>query len=150
MGNVSGQETLLIISENASAIFVPTLNPEEPKMKRFLKIAFAALLALSLVPMAAQATIVKFSLDYEFSGATQPAGSTLPWLTATFDDENTPGTVLLTMYASGLVADEYINDWLFNFDTTNFEIGLLSFSRESGTAPSRINLRDEVGKLHMV
>lgn len=64
------------------------------------------------------AGIVTHELDYEFSGATAPAGST-PWLEATFDDSfGGANTVRLTMEAVNLVGTEYVSEWLFNFDPT--------------------------------
>lgn len=85
-------------------------------MKHITKIALVALLALSLMPMAASATVIKLEPDFEFSGATEPAGST-PWVTATFDDSfGGANTVRLTMSTENLVGNEFVNDWLFNFD----------------------------------
>ena len=63
----------------------------------------------------AQATLLTFELDTEFSGATAPAGSA-PWLTATFDDGDTAGSVRLTMEATNLTGSEFISIWSFNVD----------------------------------
>ena len=64
----------------------------------------------------AQATVISWDLNYEFSGGTPPESATLPWLRATFDDGGTAGSVTLTMEAVNLTDSEYILDWLFNFD----------------------------------
>jgi hypothetical protein len=72
-------------------------------------------LGLSLYVMPARAMVMTFELDYELSGATSPSGTT-PWLTATFDDEDSPGLVKLTMETTNLIGDEYVKVWLFNLD----------------------------------
>lgn len=64
----------------------------------------------------AQATSLVMGLNYEFSGANEPAGSTDPWLKATFDDGGTPGVVTLKLEGVGLVANEFVTEWDFNFN----------------------------------
>lgn len=59
--------------------------------------------------------VVQFDYVFEFSGATAPAGSA-PWLTATFDDGGTSGSVVLTLSASGLTGTEFVSAWYFNVD----------------------------------
>ncbi len=57
-------------------------------------------------------------LDYEFSGGTDPAGST-PWLTATFEQYLLdPNSIVLTLDAFNLVGTEYIMDVYLNLDPT--------------------------------
>ena len=66
----------------------------------------------------AGAATVSFDLVTEFSGAQTPAGSP-SWGTATFDDEDTPGTVTLTMTANitqGTQTGEWFAEWYFNFN----------------------------------
>ncbi len=87
------------------------------KPQRFLlTIVAAGIIAMLMVPLQSQAATVTFELDFEFSGAQEPVGPD-PWLTATFDDMGTPGTVRLTMDSSGLTDDEFVSQWLFNSDT---------------------------------
>jgi hypothetical protein len=75
---------------------------------------------------AANATLLTFELESEFSGATPPTGDT-PWLTAIFDDDTgNDKTVLLTMEATNLVDDEFITEWYFNFDP-ELNVDALSF-----------------------
>ncbi|UCD28164.1 MAG: hypothetical protein JSV03_13880, partial [Planctomycetota bacterium] len=75
-----------------------------------------------LIPSSAKAVLISYELSMEFSGATAPKGS-IPWLIATFDDQNTPGSVLLTLEATslcepvnGVDGSEFVFEWLFNFD----------------------------------
>lgn len=75
-----------------------------------------------LIPSSAQGTVISFSLEMEFSGATPPEGPT-PWMIATFDDQGTPGSVDLTLEAvslcvpvNGVDESEFVFEWLFNFD----------------------------------
>lgn len=77
----------------------------------FMVILFAILIAF--VPFA-NATIITFDLYYEFSGATPPESSSLPWARATFDDGGIPGSVTLTMEALNLTDNEFIRKWYFN------------------------------------
>ena len=76
-----------------------------------------AVLAAMVWPLGASAGVVTFELDREFSGADDPAGPT-PWLTATFDDGGSPGSVRLTMEATNLVGNEFVSRWLFNVKPT--------------------------------
>jgi hypothetical protein len=71
------------------------------------------------------------NLNFEFSGATPPAGSA-PWLTATFQDNADNGaipvgTVRLTMSAANLVANEFASVWNFNLNPS-LTPGLLTFT----------------------
>lgn len=95
----------------------------KPKIAMFILLAGACLLFAA----PAGATIVTWDLTYEFSEGTPPAGLA-PWLTATFDDGDTAGSVRLTMDASGLTDTEFVSQWNFNFDTDNFNIQNLQFN----------------------
>ncbi|WP_162915098.1 PEP-CTERM sorting domain-containing protein [Desertibaculum subflavum] len=78
----------------------------------------ASSLAVALTAGAAQAGVLTYELDTEFSGAQSPAGPT-PWLTATFDDAADAigaNGVRLTMSTSGLVGSEFVDLWAFNFN----------------------------------
>ena len=73
--------------------------------------------SLMVFSHSARGDVVSFDLSVEFSGATPPA-SEAPWLTATFDDGDTAGSVTLTLDTTGLVDSEYVSDWMFNLDPT--------------------------------
>jgi len=99
------------------------------RMKNTLVTLLALLLTLGSFFFAgfAGAAIVTFQLDYEFSGATPPSGLT-PWLTATFDDQDSSGSVELTMAATNLTDAEHVKGWYFNFAG---DLTTLSFSYDS-------------------
>jgi hypothetical protein len=80
-------------------------------MKKVILISMILVLGLATNGLA---TLI-LPLDYTFSGD-NPAG-TLPWLTATFTDVG-PGTVTLTMDATGLSGSEFLGGkaWYFNFN----------------------------------
>ena len=77
--------------------------------------AVTAAAVLALVAASAQASLTTFELSFEFSGATPPEGMA-PWLTATFDDHDTPGSVDLTLETTNLTDNEFVFEWLFNLD----------------------------------
>jgi hypothetical protein len=74
----------------------------------------SVVVALALAT-SARAAIVTYDYNFEYSGATPPAGAG-PWLRATFDDGGSPGSVSLTLTALNLTGGEFVNDWLFNLD----------------------------------
>lgn len=76
-----------------------------------------ALFLLLFASAAANATVISYDLDMEFSGATAPAGSG-PWLTATFDDSDTAGSVMLTLESNISDPQGFISAFYFNFDPT--------------------------------
>ncbi|MDH5179888.1 MAG: PEP-CTERM sorting domain-containing protein [Gammaproteobacteria bacterium] len=76
-----------------------------------------AVLALVLMAGNANASVVSFDLNYEFSGATAPAG-TGPWLTATFDDGGTAGSVMLTLESHLNDPGGFFGGVYFNLDPT--------------------------------
>ncbi len=90
----------------------------------------AATVLIAIPGMLAQPSAeasIEFELDFEFSGAQEPAGAT-PWLTATFDDSfGGASTVRLTMSATNLVGTEFVDEWIFNFDPS-LDPTLLTFS----------------------
>jgi len=85
--------------------------------------------ALLLAASAAPAATVEFTTNIEFSGAYPPAGQP-PWLTATFDDAGSPGSVQLTLEATNLVNEEFIRYWYFNLDPA-MDPGALVFAKVS-------------------
>ena len=107
-------------------------------MKKIIKTIVVAIFAVALFPIMTQATMLTFDHNIEFSGATAPAG-TSPWITATFDDSfGGANTVRLTMSATNLVGTEFIDDWLFNFDTS-LNLASLNFAYISGQAANNVN-----------
>ena len=81
----------------------------------FVPVIIIGVLMVPVLPV--NATLLTFDYEVEFSGATPPAGAT-PWITATFDDSfGGDNTVRLAMSAVNLVGTEFIDDWLFNFDS---------------------------------
>jgi hypothetical protein len=75
--------------------------------------------------------VITFALSYEFSGATPPEGLA-PWLTATFDDHDTPGSVDLTLATTNLTDNEFVFEWLFNLDP-QLDVSALVFSAPAAT-----------------
>ncbi len=84
-------------------------------MERFRSGHACLALTIALLACGAQAGIIEYELSEEFSGATPPSGSA-PWLTATFDDGGTPGSVTLTLEATNLTGGEFVARWFFNLD----------------------------------
>lgn len=84
-----------------------------------------AALALA-VTGSVNAGVLTFELDHEFSGAVAPSG-TGPWLTATFDDNGSAGTVTLSLEAN-LSSGEFIDNFYFNLDPNLHPINDLSIS----------------------
>ena len=77
------------------------------------KVVAGMALAVALT-IGTQAEALTFTLDQEFSGGTAPAGSP-PWLTAVFAQQGA-NTVRLTMTATNLTGNEFIDEWLFNLN----------------------------------
>ena len=85
-------------------------------MRRHPRLCIAlAALAVLLLNGLAHATVLSFSTSIEFSGGNEPVGSG-PWLSAVFDDGDTPGSVSLTLTALDLAPTEFISKWYFNLD----------------------------------
>lgn len=101
-----------------------------------------AALTVAAAQVPAQAAVVTYSYDMEFSGARAPGGNA-PWLIATFDDHNSQGSVRLTVSSAGLLTGENVDSLYFNLDP-NLAPEQLSFSylANTSTAPvaSKISL----------
>ncbi len=82
--------------------------------KTFLKSALPVVIGIGLMAGSSFATTLSYDFSLEFSGATAPEGAA-PWLTATVDD-GTAGKVTLTLDSSGLIGNEFIKSWYFNFN----------------------------------
>lgn len=81
-----------------------------------------------LIPSGVQAVSFTYLFTNEFSGATAPEGPT-PWLTVTFDDGGTAGSVDVSLMATNLTDQEFVFEWLFNADDPT----ILDFSGPSKT-----------------
>jgi hypothetical protein len=101
-------------------------------------------LCVALISVSAQAVSLSFGLDTRYTGDLEPEG-TIPWLTATFTDDNQPdNSVLLTMEAGNLVGSEFVSQWYFNMDDTLVTDPFLVFTPVSGTtAPPSFGLNDK-------
>lgn len=84
-------------------------------MRRQRNHIVAALGVVLLTAASAQAGMITFQMWEEFSGA-YPPESPGPWLTATFDDGGTAGSVDLTLETTNLVDAEFVFEWMFNLD----------------------------------
>jgi hypothetical protein len=93
------------------------------------------LAALAVVACAfaapARGAVLTFSLSEEYTGADAPAGPG-PWLTATFDDGGSAGSVSLTV-TSHLTDAEFVDTLLLNLDPALDPSGL-EFSPAYGVA----------------
>jgi hypothetical protein len=96
-----------------------------------LAVAIFALLGLQL----AHAAVVVYEFDYDFSDASDPDSASpigaSPWLTATFDDGDTAGSVTLTLAFGADNGIATVNDVYFNLDPL-LSAGDLTFSYVSG------------------
>ena len=77
--------------------------------------AISFVCALAILSTESPAAVLTFEANTEFSGATAPSG-TAPWLTATFDDGHSSGSVTMTLLASNLASSEFVTGWYFNLD----------------------------------
>lgn len=105
-----------------------------PQARRAGWAVAAAIAGLAVAP-AASAAVVTFNLSTEFSGGQAPQGPA-PWATATFDDTADAGganSVRLTMTTGGLVDEEFLSAWYFNFDPS-LDPSLLTFTPISSDA----------------
>ncbi|MCJ7543961.1 MAG: PEP-CTERM sorting domain-containing protein [Phycisphaerae bacterium] len=67
----------------------------------------------------------------EYNGGVPPVGPT-PWLTAQFDDHDTPGSVTLTLTGTNLSGTEFLRSGYFNLDPA-LNPGNLTFSTPTQT-----------------
>ena len=114
----------------------------------FLKYGIASLVFMgsAIAALPASATVITFDLNTTLEGTT-PTG----FPTMTFDDEGTPGSVLLTIDAEGLSGGEFISRIFFNFADAATAPDL-TFTRIGGDGPAAgftisqdSNLRDSPG-----
>ena len=100
-------------------------------MSTWARVTSLVLVLQVVLAAGAEGAIVTFQLGKEFSGATPPAGSA-PWLTATFDDGGSAGSVTLMLTATNLTGDEDVEEWYLNLDPA-LDSTELSFSLASKT-----------------
>lgn len=101
----------------------------------YKKLVQSVILPLAFIGTQASAATLVLDFDHEFSSGFPPLGDT-PWLTATFDDGDTAGTVRLTL-TSGLVGNEYFSGIYLNFDDTQ-DVTTLGFAHVSGDTATSI------------
>lgn len=108
--------------------------------KRILWSAISVMAIVLMTVLPSAASILKYELNQEFSGAFEPEGiGETPWLTATFDDADTPGSVMLTLEATNLVVSEKVTDWLFNFEDSS-SVDDLVFTYDSSSTIAEISI----------
>jgi hypothetical protein len=94
-------------------------------------------LLLSVTP--SNALVTTWEMVEEYTGAIVPEGSP-PWLKVIIDDNDASGNVTLTLI-SNLIDSEFVNLWLFNYDTDNFTLAPSDFVfQPSSTGPEPIIL----------
>jgi len=94
--------------------------------------AAAAVLGVILFSCAAaDAAVLTIPFGNEYTSGITPAGAA-PWLTATFDDHGTAGSVTLTLNARLAGASEFVTRVLFNLDPA------LDPARLTFSAPTKI------------
>lgn len=105
-----------------------------------------ALLATAMSAVEVRADLT-FGLTKEYSGAFPPAGDlgNGAWLTATFVDGTTFGTVDLRLEATNLVGEEFMSEWFFNFDDAK-ALDDLVFTASTGDVPDSIALDENMLK----
>jgi hypothetical protein len=101
------------------------------KSGRFFLLGCAAVVMLGASAVPANAALLTFNYNIEFSGATAPEGPA-PWLTAVFNDDVDgngvlDGAVQLTMSGSGLTDAEFVASWYFNLNPS-YDPAVLTFT----------------------
>jgi len=100
---------------------------------KFLTSAAGAI-ALIVAAPASAATLV---YDFGTSFGDVPASGPAPWLTATFDDGGSPGSVTLTMSALGSLQTSSISEVYFSFDSSIIDLAV-SVIDDSAVGPTSI------------
>lgn len=83
------------------------------------------------ISVGARASTVTFLPSVEYTNGTAPTGPG-PWLSASFDDHNSTGSVTLTLNTTNLVGTEFVGEWDFNLDPALDPTKLL-FTKSSST-----------------
>ena len=92
--------------------------------------AVLAAAAIVLTAARAEATVLTFALDAEYSGAAAPAGAG-PWLTVTFDDGGSAGSVTFSVTAD-LAPGEFVGSLLLNLNPALNASNLLAYPPQQG------------------
>ena len=98
-------------------------------MKKIM-LASAIVLGLCAFTAPAQSSVITYDLNFEYSGGNEPAGSP-PWVSVTFDDGDTPGSVYLSISTAGLTGDEILSKLYLNFDPAG-DLSQLVFTPAGG------------------
>ena len=119
-------------------------------MKKYHLLIMTLILAFSSIVITATPSsaiiTTAINLEYQFTDdGYDPEGDSLPWLTATFYDDNIPDdSIILVMSTPGLIEEEYVSTWLFNvYPTTLFNLTfsfINPFYSSPNVAASAINL----------
>lgn len=96
---------------------------------------FAIIFSIVIVGQANAQIIIP--LDTEFSNPDPDPQGPTPWATATFIDVGV-NSVQLTMSTNNLTGNEFIGEWLFNFDPS-LTLSNLRIDYNSGTSASSVN-----------
>lgn len=98
----------------------------------------SAAIIIAVTAGQANALIINFGLDMEFSEGTAPSSVAAPWIIAEFIDVG-PNSVQLTMRTDNLTGDENVKGWYFNFDDS-LDLSYLNFNADPGSAGDTANL----------
>lgn len=90
----------------------------------------AVVMGLFALTAPAHSALLTYNLDYEFSGGDDPAGPP-PWVSLTFDDGGTPGSVNLSINTGGLTDAEILTGLYINFDDA-LDLNQLAFAPADG------------------
>ena len=101
--------------------------------KLFLILVLAIPIGVLAFTVPAQAITLTLELDTPFGTKPSPDG-VAPWLRATFDDDDSFGSVTLTLEARLEVEDNFIKEVYFNFYTDSFDVNKLHFGTPTTNA----------------
>jgi hypothetical protein len=73
---------------------------------------------LACIQGSARGDISILGADFEYSGGSAPVSLIKPWITATFFDSGTSGTVTMILDVPNLTGAESVKDWYLNLDPT--------------------------------
>ena len=109
------------------------------KLLLLIIVGVGVTLAATSIP--ANALLITFELDEEYTGGAEPLESA-PWLTATFEDAGL-NQVSLTLDTEGLTGNEFVSNWFFNIQDGLIITSVIPFfaivqaqdARHAGGAP---------------
>src|SRR6056297_2414845 len=106
-------------------------NVAGSEVKKTYLLIVPLILVLFLLSNPANAAIVNLDMILSFNG-TSPEAST-PWLMVQFDDQDSPGTVNLTITAANISGTEKIHACYFNLDPIFDEQDIVNMSFSAPT-----------------